>query len=252
MDESELRSRLRDDDAGGGEIDLDAVLRRSRSRRRPRVALVGGAAALLVVALAVPAVSALSLGGGAMTAGSAGSSASERAEDSGAGAAPDRSTAKPLSGDGDRDGDGDTLSGSGLLLRCGAAVPDPGGTGLTLVLRLDPPAGGASGQPLTGVATLTNTGSTSITGSTPAVAQSGLAAGGRFATVHTSPDIQSVLAVDLAPGAGLDIPVSLELDGCPAGAIGAGDYAAVAAVRVVLDSGVTRAVVSRPVDVAIG
>ena len=52
-DEDELRQRLHDDEPVGN-IDLDAVLRRSRARRRPRVAAAALVSSLAVLGIVVP------------------------------------------------------------------------------------------------------------------------------------------------------------------------------------------------------
>jgi len=57
--------------------------------------------------------------------------------------------------------------------------------------------------------------------------------------------------VDLQPGQTVQVPVSIETVGCDGAALAAGDYAAVAALRIVLDDGSTRAVVSAPIDVTV-
>lgn len=52
--ESELRDLLRDPAPGTGGIDLDAVLRRTRARRRPRVVAAAAIGSLAIVGVAVP------------------------------------------------------------------------------------------------------------------------------------------------------------------------------------------------------
>ncbi|TPW75957.1 hypothetical protein [Schumannella soli] len=250
MDESELRSRLQDgDDDPTSRIDVTAVLRRARRRRAPRLALVGGAAGLLVIGLAVPAVGAVVFAGGSAgssSAGSADSAASGAPEDQGL--TPERGSGSPRPLDhGD---DGTTASGGVELLRCGAATPPASGTGLRLELGLDRAADADGSR--TGVATLTNTGSVAVRGTTPAVAAAGLARDGRFVAVHTGPDIQSVIEVDLQPGQSVEVPVSIETVDCAGAELAEGDYRALAAVRIVLDDGSVRAVVAAPVDLRLG
>ena len=53
--ESELRDRFHDGTLPSGRIDVDAVLRRARARRRPRVLLAGAGSVLAIAAIAVPA-----------------------------------------------------------------------------------------------------------------------------------------------------------------------------------------------------
>jgi hypothetical protein len=83
--ESELRRRLREGTLPRGEIDLDAVLRRARARRRPRVALASAGSVLAIAAIAVPAIAFNALPGGGVM------SASEPAPESAAGSAADGS-----------------------------------------------------------------------------------------------------------------------------------------------------------------
>ena len=56
--ESELRQQFHDDEPGGstgrGTIDVDAVLRRSRARRRPRVVAAAVVSSLAVIGIVVP------------------------------------------------------------------------------------------------------------------------------------------------------------------------------------------------------
>lgn len=52
--ESDLRHRFRDPESPGGTIDVDAVIRRSRARRRPRAILAASASTLAAAAIVVP------------------------------------------------------------------------------------------------------------------------------------------------------------------------------------------------------
>lgn len=64
--DSELRDRFHEGTQPRGEIDVDAVLRRARARRRPRVALTAAGSMLVIAAIAVPAaVSSYTSGSGA-------------------------------------------------------------------------------------------------------------------------------------------------------------------------------------------
>ncbi len=53
--ESELRDRFHEGTLPSGQIDVAAVLRRSRARRRPRMVLAGAGSVLAIAAIAVPA-----------------------------------------------------------------------------------------------------------------------------------------------------------------------------------------------------
>ncbi|MEO5922002.1 MAG: hypothetical protein ABIQ01_12760, partial [Pseudolysinimonas sp.] len=53
--ESELRDRFHEGTLPSGQIDVDAVLRRARARRRPRIVLAGAGSVLAIAAIAVPA-----------------------------------------------------------------------------------------------------------------------------------------------------------------------------------------------------
>ena len=52
--ESEVRDRLQRADAPSGRIDVEAVVRRSRARRRPRVVAAAAVTTLAVIGVVVP------------------------------------------------------------------------------------------------------------------------------------------------------------------------------------------------------
>jgi hypothetical protein len=60
--DSELRRRFREGTQPRDQIDVDAVLRRVRARRRPRVVIAAAGSVLAIAAIAVPAVVTTSLG----------------------------------------------------------------------------------------------------------------------------------------------------------------------------------------------
>jgi hypothetical protein len=188
-DELDLGHLLRSTDGPTtGRIDADAVVRRARRRRNPKLAGTALASVLAVVVVLGGGIYGFGQLGGGTTTGSASS-----AVDSGA-RVP---TAQA--------GAGGVAVGAA---RCGSATPALIPTQNGLVITVDFPATGARGDQVTGNATLTNTGSMRVTGSTggPIVA---LSRGG-VVVWHTDEHLPVPLRpLNLAPGASTRFGVTL-------------------------------------------
>lgn len=239
--DSELRDRFREGTQPRGEIDVQAVLRRARARRRPRVALAGAGSLLAIAAIAVPAVLSTSYPGasdGATVAGDA------YAPEASAGGAEQTTIA-------DR-------NPAELLNRCGAPVAEavPSARGLTITVAPVTAAAGDTGIPLT--VTLTNSGDERVTGTTggrPSITF----AGGGVTLWHTN-GAQDLVArvVDLAPGQSMSYRASFDPVVCgreddQAGSFRAGlpaaapgDYTLSAAIDVTSDDGTVVELVTGP------
>ncbi|MFK4730241.1 hypothetical protein ROT00_11180 [Agromyces mediolanus] len=215
-DPEELRRALRSDaaHAEGAELDLPAVLARSRSeRRRRRTALVGGAAAA-VVALAVGGLAVaggLGLPGASTTADAPASSESGDAD---AGAATDPST--PATGVAPADEPPEeelVLRPIDRLNRCGAppAGPSaPAGSGLSIeVVAVSSPAPGGTGE---ATVRITNTGSEGYSGEL--LAGPALTVADDVTLWHTSglEAVRTPLA--LAPGASVELTAPVRAVRC--------------------------------------
>jgi hypothetical protein len=198
--ESELRKQFHDDEPSGS-IDLDAVLRRSRARRRPRVAVAAIISSLAVVGIVVPVSISLAATHTTTSVLRAGSGAS----------APD-SAAGPV-----RLG-GETTSGSEGIKRapadkinlCGGALADPAPAddGLVLTVQAVDAAAGARGIPVT--VTLTNTGAQRVTGSLSPFPALTLSRDGVVLWHSNGPVPMLAQEIDLAPGAGTTFQTTFE------------------------------------------
>ncbi len=192
--EAELRERFHHDDDSaqdGSSIDLDAVLRRSRTRRRPRVVAVALVSSLAAVGIIVPvSLGVLGTGFGASSAGSAAS-------------APDVAKAPEFAteGGGSSAGSASGPVSAGTLNRCAAplATPSPAADGLVLVVA--PVVAAASARDIPVTVTLTNTGSTEVSGSLSPFPAITLSRGGTVLWHSNGAVPQLAQLIDLAPGA---------------------------------------------------
>ena len=136
-DDSELRRRFQEGTQPRGDIDVDAVLRRARARRRPRVVLAGAGSVLAIAAIAVPA-SLASLSGGA-------GGASDTSVAADGAPAPESAT-----GTGDAGGSSETYlerPAADKLNLCTAPVADYTPSPSGLVLSVTPVTAPASSAP---------------------------------------------------------------------------------------------------------
>jgi hypothetical protein len=198
--ESELREQFHDDEPGGS-IDLDAVLRRSRARRLPRVVAAAAVSSLAVIGIVVPV--SLSIAGthtttSALDAGSVASAPSAPAGQArGEGATGSGSTGSGTSGSG---GSVKRAPADRINLCTGAlATPAPADDGL--VLTVAPVDAAASARDIPVTVTLTNTGSQRVTGSLSPFPAITLSRDG-IVLWHSNGAVPSLAReVDLAPGA---------------------------------------------------
>ncbi|HEY4224609.1 MAG TPA: hypothetical protein VGM70_02235 [Pseudolysinimonas sp.] len=239
--EAELRERFHHDgDAapGGDAIDLDAVLRRSRARRRPRVILTAVVSSLAVVGIAVP----VSIGvlGSQLGSSSAGSAAS----------APDVAKAPQDARDGGAAaGGGRTATSAGTLSRCGAPLATPAPAADGLVLAVTPVDAAASARDIPVTVTLTNTGHAEISGSLSPFPSITFSQNGIVLWHSNGAVPQLAQVVDLDPGASTTFSTTFQPLVCGAAdegaagfraelpAAGAGVYGLSAALDVSVDGG---------------
>jgi hypothetical protein len=184
--EADLRKEFHDNEPGGaidhGAIDLDAVLRRSRARRRPRVVAAALVSSLAVLGIVVPV--SISLASTHPTSAlSAGSAAS----------APD-AAAGPVR----LQGESTSVSALGLD-RCGATLVMPSSAPNGLVLTVSPVVAAATAREIPVTVTLTNTGGSGVTGMISAQPLLTLSKGS-VVLWHDSVDWQVGKKIDLSPG----------------------------------------------------
>ncbi|MET1042842.1 MAG: hypothetical protein ABWX59_01825 [Microbacteriaceae bacterium] len=192
-DETDLRASLqRTATTPLPSIDPDAVIRRSRNRRTPKLVAAGGVLSLAVLGIGVASVTGLqNLGSPAST--TAGS-APESATDSG-GAEEDAATG---------------LVPAGRLNQCAGTLAAPtNDADVTLTAQFPAEAAIAAGS-ITGQVTLTNTGSERLVGSSAAVAPVTLSQDGLVLWHTNGPMILSLAIIDLAPGESFSWQASLE------------------------------------------
>ena len=196
--ESELRRQFHDDEPHGS-IDLDAVLRRSRARRRPRVVAVAIVSSLAVVGIVVPvSISVASQQTGTFSAGSAAS-------------APDSATAPEALQGGDAAGYGGIKRAPAdkINLCTGTlAAPTPAEDGLVLTVQPVDAAADARDIPVT--VTLTNTGPQQVTGSLSPFPTLTLSRDGIVLWHSNGPVPLLAQEIDLAPGASTTFSTTFE------------------------------------------
>jgi hypothetical protein len=183
--DSEIRRRFQEGTQPRGEIDVDAVLRRARARRRPRVVLAAAGSVVAIAAIAVPAVVVTSFGGSGASVTSS-EYAPEAAPD-GAGGAADSNAAM-------------SRPGAERLNPCASPVTElpPAGNGLVISAAPVTAAAGARSIPVT--VTLTNTGDGSILGTTASRPALTLSRDGVTIWHTNGPSDMSARIVDLGPG----------------------------------------------------
>jgi hypothetical protein len=199
--ESELRDALRGRAPAPTRLDPDAVIRRVRSRRRPRQVAVGAFATLAVAGVVVVGATTLPRLLPSMSSAQHAADSAERPE-SAAGGPPASYTVGP---------------GESFANGCGEPTKAPPSSAEGLVLTLAfPSSAPADGLPVEGVATLVNAGPVRLTGSTPARPVITISRDG-VTVWHSNGSIDLTgRLVDLAPGESLDFPVSLTPVECSA------------------------------------
>jgi hypothetical protein len=239
--ESELRDWLHGEGSQPPvvrELDAGRIIRRSKRRRLPRQVGVGGVMTLAVAGIAVGGISGLKtfLPGASMTSG-----ASQSLDKGGSEQAPTRDSGAPTQGAVPTQGE---IAAERINL-CGgpvASVP-PNSSGLVLTPHF-PSDAPANGEPVTGAVTLTNTGTTTVTGSTAANAVITVSQQGIVLWHSNGPTIMLAKMVDLAPGQSMDYEASFTPVRCDADSdkpeglpdnlppLGAGDYQVSALIAV--------------------
>jgi len=201
--ESELRDRFHDGTLPSGQIDVDAVLRRARARRRPRVVLAGAGSLLAIAAIAVPATigsfarpatdSTLIAGDGSefspesATGGDAGGSTQSDAGDM----AIDRAPAEKLN-------------------LCSAPVAEVAPAENGLVLTVEPVTASTGDHGIPTIVTMTNTGTAPVSGTTGGRPAMTLSKGGVTLWHSNGPQTMIAIPVELAPGETLQYPATFE------------------------------------------
>lgn len=195
--ESELRDRFHEGTQPSGRIDVEAVLRRSRARRRPRIVLAGAGSVLAIAAIAVPAALgsfATSATDTALVAGSGGDSgevSAPEAADGTAQSAYDRPPAEKLN-------------------LCSAPVTDAPPAENGLVLTVEPVTASASDRGIPTIVTMTNTGSEPVSGTTAGLPSMTLSQDGVTLWHSNGPQTMIAIPVELAPGETLQYPATFE------------------------------------------
>ena len=257
--ESELRNRMRDVGDAPGEVDVASVIRRARARRLPRVLAAGGAACLVVAAIAIP-VSVSTFGG-------AGTFGTFVASDAGGGdGSADRSAPEAESGEAES-GEADTMLRvtADRLNPCGAPLAEvaPAPDGLQLsIAPIDAPADAVS---IETIVTLTNHGPVAVRGTTPGAPALALSQDGVVLWHSNGPVPMIAVEVELSPGESLQYAASFEpvrcsaeddaaADGFRAGlpSVGPGEYALSAAIELTpLDGSAATVVTGAPTSVVL-
>lgn len=210
MHDAEIRDRFREGTLPRGEIDVDAVLRRARARRRPRVLLAGAGGVLAVAGIAVPATLSSSVLAGGDTSG---------------GQAAD---APYLESEQDAAGTGETAlrPGAQSLDRCMSPVTEIAPAASGLLVTVAPVSASAADRDIPVTVTLTNAGDERITGTTGARPSLTLAQDGITLWHTNGPEDLSARVVDLAPGQSMSYPASFDPVRCDTAAEQAGEFPA--------------------------
>ncbi len=202
--ESELRDRFHDGTLPSGLIDVDAVLRRARARRRPRVLLAGAGSVLAIAAIAVPA-----------TIGSFARPASDSAlvaGDGGEHSQPESATDGDAAG-GSEQGGADTAIDrvpAEKLNLCSAPVAEVAPAENGLVLTVEPVTASAGDHGIPTIVTMTNTGSAPVSGTTGGRPAMTLSKGGITLWHSNGPQTMIAIPVELSPGESLQYPATFE------------------------------------------
>lgn len=203
--DAELREQLHREGDAPGSIDLDAVLRRARARRRPRVVAVAVGSSLAALAIVVPLSVGLALGQSGVSSASSGSLAVGSTAD------PDGDTsgqkaAAPEAG-------GPAVDGGAAAQKvnlCTGALAElaPAANGLTVTV--EPVTASASQRDIPVTVTLLNGGATEFVGSASPFPEITLSRGG-VVLWHSNGTVPSLAReIDLAPGASMTFSTTFE------------------------------------------
>ncbi|MEO6532146.1 MAG: hypothetical protein ABIO06_01075 [Pseudolysinimonas sp.] len=199
--EDDLREQFRHDATPPGGIDLPAVLRGARIRRRPRVAAAAIVSSLAVIGIVVPVSISLASTHSTTSILSAGSAAS----------ASDQATAPEA-------GSGGAASGPKFIKRapaskinlCAGALADPAPADDGLALTVQPVDAAAGARDIPVTVTLTNTGTQPVTGSLSPFPTVTLSRDG-VVLWHSNGAVPSLAQlVNLAPGASMVFQTTFE------------------------------------------
>lgn len=193
--ESELREQFHEGEPSPGSIDVDAVLRRSRARRRPQLAAVGVVSALAVLAIVVP----LSVSGVFGHVGVVSGSSASVAE----GGANAPQFANNSDGGAGEPGTGavNGLAPAEQVNLCSGALAHLAPATNGLVLTVQPVEAAATDRDIHTTVTLTNTGPAAFRGSASPFPALTFSRDGTVLWHSNGPVAQLVQAIDVAPGA---------------------------------------------------
>jgi len=202
--EPNLRDLFRAPEAPGRRIDVQSVIRRSKRRRLPAQVGIGGAFTLAVGGIGFVAVNEFGPSGVQSTSQVATTAEQGQAYDS------------PADG---REATGETMEGDDLssgikrapadrINLCGGPLAEVAPSPTGLVLTVDFPDAPAGTTPVTGTATLTNTGTEPVVGYSPANPAITLSQNGIVLWHSNGPTIMMLQDVTLAPGESLDYAAS--------------------------------------------
>jgi hypothetical protein len=205
--EPNLRDLFRDDAPALPRIDAATVIRRSKRRRLPAQVGVGGAFVLAIGGLGVAGLQGF---GATDSASTMSTTSSDQAPDQG-GDGRGAENAQGLLG-----GDATAVkrAPADRINLCGGTLAEVAPNDLGLVLTADFPDAPAGGSPVTGTATLTNTGTRAVAGymsPTPAIT---LSQAGTVLWHSNGPTILSIQDVTLAPGESLTLAASFTPVAC--------------------------------------
>ncbi len=198
--EDDLRDALRGARAPGNavrQIDVGAVLSRSRRRRLPGQVALGGTVGLAIAGIGVAGFSAIRpLGFGGDTGSSLSSGPTENAD-------------QEAAAGGAAGGDSIMLAPAEKLNLCGGQLAEVAPSASGLVATADFPAAEAGVATVEGVVTITNTGDAPVSGTTSAVPSVTLSQDGLVLWHSNGATIAMVVDVSLAPGESQTYPASL-------------------------------------------
>ncbi|QYH36587.1 hypothetical protein [Salinibacterium sp. M195] len=200
VDESELRTRFADGATPAITIDTDAIISRSRSRRRPRQLAIGAVGLLAAASLVFAGVSTFPRTD-LTSAGIVADEASTRAEsDTGLDAPVDDSYLAPAN--------------PSAADTCGVLIPSTAASPYGLELTLDLPGPVPASGTAFGSVRLTNVSDEPVAGTTASAPDVNLISDG--AAISHSPDAQilSVIPVNLQPGQSIEFAVSINIYDC--------------------------------------
>ena len=206
--EAELREQLHGDDGPGRGIDLDAVLRRSRARRRPRRLAVAAASVLAVAGVVVPVT--IGVAAGHPSTLSAGSAASSTSDGSAPGEKAPEVAAEGAAGGGASGGAAIDRAPADKINLGGGALSEPSPAPNGLVLTVQPVDATTASRDIPVTVTLTNTGTRRLVGSTLAGPAITLSRDGIVLWHSNGPAPMIAVSVDLEPGASMRYAASFE------------------------------------------